>query len=107
MTSTIEVLSLALSLAAGLVLGAIFFGGLWWTVRKGVTSPRPALWFIGSLLVRTSIILGGFYFIGRDHWERMLACLIGFLIARVIVTRLTKPSEKDSNPKPQEASDAP
>jgi F1F0 ATPase subunit 2 len=30
---------------AGLLLGAIFFGGLWWTVRKGVSSKRPALWF--------------------------------------------------------------
>jgi F1F0 ATPase subunit 2 len=22
------------------LLGAIFFGGLWWTVRKGLSSPR-------------------------------------------------------------------
>jgi len=36
---------LILALAAGLVLGAIFFGGLWWTVRKGVSSKYPALWF--------------------------------------------------------------
>ena len=40
-----EPLTLVLALAAGGVLGAIFFGGLWWTVRKGVSSPQPALWF--------------------------------------------------------------
>ena len=58
-----ETLTLALALAAGVLLGAIFFGGLWWTVRKGVSSQRPALWFLGSLLLRMSIALAGFYFV--------------------------------------------
>ena len=40
-----ELLLLAAASAAGLLLGAIFFGGLWFTVRKGVSSQRPALWF--------------------------------------------------------------
>jgi F1F0 ATPase subunit 2 len=44
-----EALMLGLAGVAGLLLGAIFFGGLWWTVRKGVASSRPALWFLGSL----------------------------------------------------------
>jgi F1F0 ATPase subunit 2 len=39
---------LAVALAAGLLLGAVFFGGLWWTVRKGVSSKRPALGFPGA-----------------------------------------------------------
>ena len=34
---------LALSLAAGILLGAIFFGGLWWTVRHGALSGDRAL----------------------------------------------------------------
>ena len=38
-----EWLTLALAWMAGLLLGAIFFGGLWWTVRLGVASRRPAL----------------------------------------------------------------
>jgi F1F0 ATPase subunit 2 len=29
-----EILSLAAAVAAGALLGAVFFGGLWWTVRK-------------------------------------------------------------------------
>ena len=52
-----------------------FFGGLWWTVRKGVSSRQPALWFFGSLLLRMSIALAGFYFVSGGHWERLLACL--------------------------------
>ena len=54
-----EVLLLALALSAGVLLGAIFFGGLWWTVRKGVSSEQPAFWFFGSLLLRMSIALSG------------------------------------------------
>ena len=89
-----ETLSLALALVTGVLFGAIFFGGLWWTVQKGVSSKRSALWFFGSLLLRTSIALAGFYFIARGHWERLLVCLVGFVIARLIVTRLTRAGEK-------------
>lgn len=88
-----EALSLALALVAGVLLGAMFFGGLWWTIQRGVSSKRPGLWFFGSLLLRTSITLAGFYLVGRGHWERLLACLLGFLIARLVVTRLTRPTQ--------------
>ena len=89
-----ETLSLVLALVTGVLLGAMFFGGLWWTVQKGVSSKQPALWFFGSLLLRTSIALAGFYFIARGHWERLLVCLLGFVMARLIVTRLTRAAEK-------------
>ena len=87
-----ETLTLMLAWVAGGVLGAIFFGGLWWTVRKGVSSPRPALLFIGSLVLRTSVVLSGFYFIGRGDWQRLLLCLLGFVMARLAMPWLTRPS---------------
>jgi len=89
-----ETLSLVLALVMGVLLGAMFFGGLWWTVHKGVSSKRPALWFFGSLLIRMSITLAGFYFVTGGHWERLLLCLLGFVIARFIVTRLTRSTKK-------------
>jgi F1F0 ATPase subunit 2 len=89
-----ETLILVLALVAGVLLGAIFFGGLWWTIQKGVSSKRPALWFFGSLLLRTSIALAGFYFIARGRWERLLVCLLVFVMARLIVIRLTRAVEK-------------
>ena len=78
-----DIPALALALLAGALLGVFFFGGLWWTVQKGVTSERPALWFLGSLLLRTGLILAGFYLVSQGHWSRLVACLLGFLIARV------------------------
>ena len=89
-----DALFLVLTFVTGVLLGTIFFGGLWWTVRKGVSSKQPALWFLGSLLLRMSIALAGFYFVGRGNWERLLACLLGFVMARLVVTWLTRPSAK-------------
>ena len=86
-----EPLPLVLAGLAGGVLGTLFFGGLWWTVRQGVASPRPAVWFLGSLLLRTGIVLSGFFFVSGGHWERLVACLLGFIIARFIVMRLAGP----------------
>lgn len=94
-----ETLTLILSWIAGLVLGAIFFGGLWWTVRKGVSSPRPATWFLGSLLLRTAITIAGLYFVSRGHWQSLVACLVGFVIARAVVIWVTRiPAKITSHP---------
>ncbi len=86
-----EALSMAFALATGIVLGTFFFGGLWWTVSKGVSSRRPVLWFFGSMLLRTSIVVTGFYFVLGDDWKRLLAGLLGFIVARIGVTRLSRP----------------
>ncbi len=80
----------ALALIAGIVLGIIFFGGLWWTVRRGLSAQRVALWFFGSLLLRTGIVLGGFYLVCGNDWRRWLAALLGFSIARLVVTLFTR-----------------
>ncbi len=101
-----ENLMLVSAWVAGVVLGAIFFGGLWWTVRKGVSSQQPALWFFGSLLLRMSIALAGFYFVSGGHWGRLLLCLLGFAIARFIVTRLAGPPIERLNSPEKEAGHA-
>jgi F1F0 ATPase subunit 2 len=84
-----ELSALLPALAAGLALGAMYFAGLWWTVGRGIGSPFPARWFLLSLLARTGVAMIGFYLVGRGSWQRLLVCLLGFIIARYIVTRLT------------------
>ncbi len=85
----------------GILLGLFFFGGLWWTTKKGLLSKTPALWFLTSLFVRIGIVIIVFYYLSRGHWERALICLIGFIIARTIIMRITqikdnsKPLEKE------------
>jgi F1F0 ATPase subunit 2 len=79
---------------AGVLLGAFFFGGLWWTVQRGLTSNNPVLWFFGSTLLRMTLAVAGFYFTSCGDWRKLLVCLLGFVIARVVVTRLTRTTKK-------------
>ena len=84
-----EIVSLLLALLAGIAFGILFFGGLWFTVRKGLNSKSPSLIFMGSLILRVAIVVVGFYYVGAGSWQRMFLCLVGFLIARMVITRLT------------------
>jgi len=86
----ISTLVLALALLSGVLLGVTFFGGLWWTVRRGLLSPVPALWFSASSLIRTTVALAGFYVVSHGEWRRLLACLLGFFLARIVVTSMSR-----------------
>lgn len=92
-----EFMQLPFALLEGAMLGVFFFAGLWWTVRKIESSKQVALLFLSSMLLRTSVVLVGFYFILGDNWQRLLAGLLGFIIARLIVTRLTRISDQSKN----------
>ena len=74
------------------------FGGLYLTVRQGVSSQSPALWFFGSLVARMGIALAGLYFASDGSWQRLVACLLGFVVARLVVTWLTRPAGRQASP---------
>ncbi len=88
-------IQLILSLIVGMLLGVIFFGGLWMTVKHLQKVGRPWLLFLVSALSRTAIALSGFWFVGiwlsaTSQWQRMAACLLGFMIVRHLYTRQIK-----------------
>ena len=85
-----EAAILLISLIAGAILGAIFSGGLWWTIQRALSSTRPAIWFLASLLLRTAVALSGFYLVSRGDWRKLAACLFGFLVTRMVMTRLAR-----------------
>ena len=45
---------------------------------------------LGSMLLRTGIVLAGFYFVANQNMERLVACLFGFIMARLLVTQMTR-----------------
>lgn len=81
--------SLILALIAGFGLGLFFFGGLWWTVKQLAHVQRPSVLIIISFLGRTAVTLVGFYIIASDRWERLLIALLGFILARFLLSYLT------------------
>lgn len=72
------------ALASGTLLGALYFGGLWLTVRWMAHSQQPALLFGVSFLVRAAVLLLGLYFVMDGLWHRLIACMLGFLLARTL-----------------------
>ena len=93
-----DVLMLILVFAAGVLLGLIFFGGLWWTILRGVESPRPALWFFGGFLLRMVFLLAAFYYLSGGNWIRLILLGAGVLLSRGLVLRWTKSTGKKSSP---------
>ena len=89
-----EIVYITVAFAAGLALGIVFFGGLWFTVKNVVKSKIPALWIFLSFFIRMSITLLGFYFISMGSWQRLLISVLGFIAARFLVIWLTKSIEQ-------------
>jgi F1F0 ATPase subunit 2 len=85
-----ETTSVSAAVLTGMVLGVFFFGGLWWTVRRALSSRLAALWFSGSFLARTAVALAGIYFVAQGDWRRIAGCVAGFLAARLLVIHLTR-----------------
>ena len=95
-------LGFLLACLAGAVLGTIFFGGLWWTVRSFVSSAHGALYVLGSLLLRVGITVAGFHVVSGGQWQRLLACMAGFLLVRTLALRLSRSTlEKEPGDAPQ------
>jgi F1F0 ATPase subunit 2 len=90
-----EIVYSILTLFTGIITGVMFYGGLWYTVQKIVSSKMPALWVIGSFLIRVGITLLVFYYISFNRWQWLPVCLVGFIIARFLVSRITKSAQKN------------
>jgi F1F0 ATPase subunit 2 len=82
-----EIIFLILAFIAGMLLGIIFFGGLWLTVKKCVKVKYFGLLFGLSFFLRIGIALSGFYFVFSDSWTRLLICIMGFTISRFIISK--------------------
>lgn len=90
--------SIIAALAIGTLLGAFYFGGLWFTVSRLANAQQPALLFFVSFLVRTGGVLLGFYFVADGRWERLVACMAGFLLARSLLVRRLRDAGRVADP---------
>lgn len=69
----------------GLLLGLLFFGGLAWTISRGLKSKRPAVVFGLSFLIRMGVVVSGFLWVASSHeWWRIVSCLFGYVLSRYL-----------------------
>jgi F1F0 ATPase subunit 2 len=85
---------LGLTFLAGMALGVFFFGGLWVTIRQIPTSTRPGMVLLASLILRMAVTLGTFMLIMDGSWQRLLACVAGFILMRQLLIRRWGPSRQ-------------
>ena len=81
---------IAVSLVLGIMLGVVHFGGLWWTVNRGLRAANPAAWFATSTLLRMALLLVCFRLVLHGGWQDAAACACGVLLARSAITRIVR-----------------
>lgn len=72
----------ATALATGFLLGAFFFGALWWTSRRVLFTAAPGLFLTLSFIVRMAVLLGGIWFVTKGRLLETFLSVVGVLIAR-------------------------
>jgi F1F0 ATPase subunit 2 len=89
----VDAFRLAVAAAVGVAVGLFYFAGLWWTVRRAPSSRTPGLLVLGSFLVRTAVAAVAMVLVGRGDWMAFVACLVGFVAARIILVRKLRPAK--------------
>lgn len=81
----VEFLSLTKAFVSGLVLGGVYCAMLWFSVQRVYIARNPMLWLAATAVPRIAVPLASFYWVMDSRWERLLACLAGFVVARLAV----------------------
>jgi len=77
--------------ALGALLGAAYFGGLWWTVARLGRWRRPAVALLASFVARNALALAVFAALARLGVAPPLMALAGFVAARWLLSGWLRP----------------
>lgn len=79
------VLVLGTSVVAGLLLGAVFFLGLRWTVIRLCRNEHAGRLLLTSALLRFAVVAVAMLALARWHPAAAPTALLGFVLARLVV----------------------
>ena len=83
---TSNIVTIAGSIFAGVIIGLLFFGGLLLTTRRFATSPHAIRLVIGSFIGRALIALGGFFIVIKlAGFTGVMLALLGFVSVQLVV----------------------
>ncbi len=83
-----DVLGILLSIISGGIVGLVFFGGLWLSVRVIDRIKHPGWLMLFSFVIRITVFVGAFYAIAKyGNWLYLVIALASALIVRTILIR--------------------
>lgn len=80
---------------AGVLLGSVFFGGLWWTSRRLVEHQQVGLVAL-SFLARMALLTAGLIGLSQLHPAALVGALPGLIVARIGWTRAKRPTAESA-----------
>lgn len=88
---TIDPIAVVLSLAGGLAVGGLFFGGLYLTTARLHRAEHPALLMVASFVGRAALVVAAAWFIAVTfgHWG-LLGFVVGVTIARLVMVAMIR-----------------
>ncbi len=86
---------IVLGFVAGIALGALYFGGLWLTVRNMRQADHAAGRIVLSFFGRAALLLAGFYGVLQLGLTALAAAMVAFLAVRFAATRYVSPTPND------------
>lgn len=78
------------AVVAGCLGGAMFFGGLWWTVRQLASVKHPQRMLMASFLVRAVLLFVLAYAAGIEQFDSVIGYFAGVMVSRAVVTRFIR-----------------
>lgn len=84
----VAALPLPLAAAGGVLIGLLYFGALWATVRRLPSAPHPATLVAGSFVLRGLLAAAGFVVLSGGEVVPLVAVMGGFLAARTVLIRI-------------------
>ena len=88
-----------LSFTIGIILGIVYFGGLYFTVVNINKAKYPGLLMALGFILRMAVLLGVFFYISKNGYKNMIYALIGVIIVRVLMTVKLKNQPTNSTKK--------
>lgn len=84
---------------AGLVLGGLYFGGLWWSIARLKRIERKKQFLFLSWVLRSVLLCAGLYGLAVYDAQALLAGAAGLLAARFAIVRFAKrkPAQEKKN----------
>lgn len=86
-----------ISFLIGLLLGSIYFGGLYYSTQKFNNAKNPALFMILSFILRMGFLITGFYYLSKSGYKNILIGLLAVMLVRFFMLFSIKNHPSKSN----------